>query len=104
MKTATASNLYFARKPLDLNEMREQISHEKKNGEAETATIKWQKELSSQEYDAFTNNMLADYGWMAGLGGHANNKRNVIAVSAPKRATLFVDPSGSNYARYVGMA
>ncbi|GHU15393.1 hypothetical protein AGMMS50225_28610 [Betaproteobacteria bacterium] len=47
---------------------------------------------------------LADRDWLAGRGGYLKDDgRSVVEVSAPNRTTLFVDPSGSNYGRYVGI-
>ena len=72
--------------------------------ELEPIEIELHKELTEAEYDAFANALLEDRDWLAGLGGHANGRRRVVAVSAPGRTTVFVDPSGSRYGRYVGIA
>jgi hypothetical protein len=83
--------------------------------------------MTCEEYDQFTRELLGDYEWLDGKGG-ANTEANlrevekfwdyteeeqsqwralayrlVVAVSAPRRATIYVDPSGFNYARYIGI-
>ncbi len=66
--------------------------------------IELRKELTAAEYDAFANTLLEDRDWLTGRGGHANGHRQVVEVSAPGRTTLYVDPSGGSYGRYVGVA
>ena len=91
----------FARKPCDLDEV---LHNTDPSAVLETIDIAWRKALTEAEYDAFANTLLQDRDWLAGLGGHANGRRRVVAVSAPGRTTVFVDPSGSRYGRYVGIA
>lgn len=81
--------------------------------------------LSNEDYDVFANTLLTDYEWLEGMGGteadielegdfwewteaqrdefRKNSYRLVVAVIAPKRRTLYVDPQGYQYARYVGL-
>ena len=94
--------LRFARKPADLHELKAVL----KNLTAETfeCEIAETVELSAGEYDAFARLMYKNWDWLDGKGGFKNNLRQVIAVTAPQRETLYVDPSGYSYARYVGMA
>jgi hypothetical protein len=61
------------------------------------------KALSIEEYDAFIKSMLQNHAWLTGKGGYLNCKRQVVEVTAPERQTLYVDPSGSSYGRYVGL-
>ena len=91
----------FARKPYSLDEV---LHKTDPSAALEPIDIAWRKALTEAEYDAFANTLLEDRDWLAGLGGHANGRRQVVAVSAPNRRTLFVDPSGSSYGRYVGIA
>ena len=91
----------FARKPCDLDEV---LHNADPSAPLEPIEIELHKELTEAEYDAFANTLLQDRDWLAGLGGHANGRRRVVAVSAPGRTTVFVDPSGSRYGRYVGIA
>lgn len=70
----------------------------------EQCDIELHKTLTTSLYDGFTKNLLEDRSWLAGRGGYKNNRRQVVAVSAPERPTLLIDPSGSSYARYAGVA
>lgn len=84
-------------------------------------------QMTCEEYDAFTHSLLTDRDWLSGKGGDCSEAdlrevesfweytveeqeqwisqgyRLVLAVSAPRRATIYVDPQGHDYARYVGM-
>jgi hypothetical protein len=91
----------FARKPYDLD----CVLH---NGDAsaqpEPVEIELRKELTEAEYDAFAKTLLDDREWLAGRGGYLEGGgRSVVEVTAPNRTTLYVDPSGGNYGRYVGV-
>ena len=97
----TPIRVRFARKPCDLDEV---LHNADPSAPLEPIEIELHKELTEAEYDAFANTLLQDRDWLAGLGGHANGRRRVVAVSAPGRTTVFVDPSGSSYGRYVGIA
>lgn len=90
----------FARKPYNLQEV---LHNTDPSAPFEPIEIAWRKALTEAEYDAFANALLEDRDWLTGLGGHANGRRRVVAVSAPGRTTVFVDPSGSAYGRYVGI-
>ena len=98
---ATLQRARFARKPCDLDEV---LHNTDPSAALEPIDIAWRKALTEAEYDAFANTLLEDRDWLAGLGGLANGCRRVVAVSAPNRRTLFVDPSGGSYGRYVGVA
>ena len=91
----------FARKPYSLDEV---LHNADPSAPLEPIEIELHKELTEAEYDAFANTLLQDRDWLAGLGGHTAGRRRVVAVSAPGRTTVFVDPSGSRYGRYVGIA
>ncbi len=93
--------LSFARKPADLHDVKAAM----KDLSAETfeCEIAETIELPSGEYDAFTRLMYKNWDWLDGKGGYKNSIRQVIAVTAPERETLYVDPSGSAYGRYVGI-
>ena len=66
--------------------------------------IEFRKKLTTAEYDIFANTLLEDRDWLAGRGGHTDGHRRVVEVSAPGCTTLYVDPSGGSYGRYVGVA
>ena len=98
---STSIRARFTRKPCSIDEV-----HHTSDPSAppEVITIDFRKELTAIEYDAFANTLLEDRDWLAGRGGHADGHRRVVEVSAPGRTTLYVDPSGSSYGRYVGVA
>ena len=64
--------------------------------------------LTFDEWLDFKENLLTDRLWLAGKGGHdARGVRSVILVVRPgetqsESVGLYVDPQGSDYARYVG--
>ena len=91
----------FTRKPCKLDEV---LHNSDSSAPLESITIGFQKELTAAEYDAFASTLLEDRDWLTGRGGHANGHRQVVEVSAPGRTTLYVDPSGGSYGRYVGVA
>lgn len=90
----------FVRKPQDLDEVLGSIHGELTN----RIEIQSRKALTEVEYDEFARAPLADREWLAGLGGYLEGSgRRVVEVTAPNRTTLYVDPSGSTYGRYVGL-
>ncbi len=91
----------FARKPFRFDEVTAAARDTSEPGSP--VKIAETKALNEEEYDAFTNSLLQDREWLAGKGGYLNLKRQVIEVTAPDRQTLYVDPSGSSYGRYVGL-
>lgn len=91
----------FTRKPCGLDEV---LHNGDPSTPPESIAIEFHKELTAAEYDAFANTLLEDRDWLTGRGGHANGHRQVVEVSAPGRTTLYVDPSGGSYGRYVGVA
>jgi hypothetical protein len=91
----------FTRKPCSLDEV---LHNSDPSAPPESITIEFRKELTAAEYDTFANTLLQDRDWLTGRGGHANGQRQVVEVSAPGRTTLYVDPSGGSYGRYVGVA
>ena len=96
-----ATRARFTRKPCSIDEV---LHNSDPSAPPESITIELHKELTAIEYDVFANTLLDDRDWLAGHGGHRNGKRSVVEVSAPGRTTLYVDPSGSSYGRYVGVA
>ena len=91
----------FTRKPCSLEEV---LHNTDPSAPPESIAIELCKELTTAEYDAFANTLLEDRDWLTGRGGHANGQRKVVEVCAPGRTTLYVDPSGGSYGRYVGVA
>ncbi len=97
----TTIRVRFTRKPCSLDEV---LHNTDPSAPPESITIELRKELTATEYDSFANTLLEDRDWLTGRGGHANGQRQVVEVSAPGRTTLYVDPSGGSYGRYVGVA
>lgn len=91
----------FARKPCDLDNALQQIDFSK---DAEPIRLQSIRHFTATQYDAFAEQLLAPWEFLAGCGGVHNGHRLVVKISAPDRRTLYIDPSGSNYARYVGFA
>jgi hypothetical protein len=105
MTTATASPLQrarFARKPASIEELRSDLES---GIPAEAVHIEKTVNLTTADYEEFASNLLVSRPWLAGLGGFLMpTVRKVVAVCSPGRHTLLVDPSGSDYGRYVGLA
>lgn len=92
----------FTRKPVNLQEV---LSVTPYNNRPEPVVISETRELTTAEYDIFAGTLLQDRDWLAGKGGyHDQTTRRVVEVKAENRKTLYVDPSGSAYGRYVGIA
>lgn len=92
----------FARKPGSLQEMRSEINSP--GCEVATCEIAETATLTTEQYDEFTRLIYKDWPWLEGRGGDRNGKRQVVAITAPERETLYVDPEGYSYARYIGTA
>lgn len=92
----------YTRKPVSLKEV--QAIARDPQWHAEKTRVTETHALTADEYDAFTQGFLRDYPWLAGKGGSQGDIRQAVAVTAPERATLYVDASGHSYARYVGIA
>ncbi len=93
----------FVRKPADLQEVLEAPSWN--STPPEPVVISEVRKLTPTDYDDFADSFLQDRDWLAGKGGFPDQAtRHVIAVVAENRLTLYVDPSGSAYGRYVGIA
>jgi hypothetical protein len=97
----TTKQARFARKPYSIDDV---LHNSDPSSPPESIIIEFRKELTTAEYDVFANTLLDDRDWLTGRGGHANGIRHVVEVSAPGRTTLYVDPSGGSYGRYVGVA
>lgn len=94
-------HVVYARKPCDWHEI--ESGSRRDCGTAYPTEIIETKEMTAAEYDTFIAKPLASREWLAGKGGWKNNNvRYAIAITAPERETLYVDPSGSNYGRYIG--
>ena len=88
---ATLQRARFARKPCDLDDV---LHNTDPSAVLEPIDIAWRKALTEAEYDDFANTLLEDRDWLAGLGGHANGCRRVVAGSAPRRGCALVCMQG----------
>lgn len=92
----------FARKPESLAEVR--AASTSTAYRFERAHVAETIALTEAEYDDFTKNLLKDCSWLDGKGGERNGLIQAVAVTAPERETLYINPEGYSYARYVGVA
>ena len=99
MKTV---NTYMVRKPSDLDEVK---STTRANSDRlETVAVVETINLTPAEHKRVCRNPLADYDFLKGKGGYnKDNQRQVIALECDGQPTLYADPSGSGYCRYLGM-
>jgi antirestriction protein ArdC len=60
--------------------------------------------LTVEDYDAFAADFFKSQPWLEGKGGEEDDgTRHVVEVTAVDRQTLHINPSGHDYARYVGI-
>ncbi len=85
--------LPFARKPADLHDMCASGDYQ--------VLVTETREMAPAEFDAFACTFMRSRDWLAGKGGYLGEGRLCVEVHAPGRPYLYVDPSGSDYARYV---
>lgn len=90
----------YARKPGTLQEIEAYSRYG--SGTAYLTEIIETREMTTDEYDAFVARPLATRDWLADKGGMRGDTRFAIAITAPERETLYIDPSGYSYARYIG--
>ncbi|WP_247539086.1 hypothetical protein [Ralstonia pseudosolanacearum] len=88
--------LPFARKPADLSQVC--------GGEYAEVYVTETKQLTTAEFDEFANDLLMSRDWLRGKGGGYLGKYLCVEITAPGRPTLYVNPEGSDYARYVAGA
>src|ERR1700677_2043711 len=91
----------FARKPTNIDEVRAAANDS--SASSYEIEVTETKQLSTREYDYLIVSFLKDREWLEGKGGFKYGIRQVVEVNALERPTLYIDPSGSAYARYVGM-
>lgn len=99
MKTV---KIYMVRKPSDIDEVKELCR--RYNNQAEEVTVAETVELPEVWYNAVCQNPLNDYIFLSGKDGYDDeNHRQVFALQCLDKPTLYVDPSGSSYCRYMGI-
>lgn len=84
----------FTRKPVTLEDV---------TGCIRTVIVGKTKILTTAQYDIFTTRLSKEYAWLKSEYDNESELVQVIKVTAPDRVTLFIDPSGHGYARYVGV-
>jgi hypothetical protein len=89
--------LPFARKPADLDEV---------GGHGQTKVFVTEtRVMTPAEFDAFARSLMASRDWLTGKGGGVKDEGEsgylCVEVTAPGRPYLYVNPEGSDYARYV---
>lgn len=98
----TKLRVRFTRKPRCLADV---LANSDPDKTSYPVALEFIKGMTGSEYDEFAENFLLDRPWLDGRGGYISSSiRSVVMVTAPDRLTLFVDPSGSAYGRYVGIA
>ena len=90
--------LPFARKPVDLDDVE---NNARQNGENIPVYVLETKELTTAEFDTFAGSLLDSREWLAGKGGGKSDGYLCVEVIAPGRPRLYVNPEGSDYARYI---
>lgn len=98
MKTV---KIYMVRKPSDIDEVMELC--QRYNVQAEEVMVAETVNLPPVRYNAVCRNPLDDYIFLSGKGGYDENHRQVVAIQCHGKPTLYVDPSGSSYCRYMGV-
>jgi hypothetical protein len=90
---ALGIRLPFGRKPANMSEIA--------GSEDCDVYITETREMEVAEFDIFAKNLLKSRDWLQGKGGYYADGRLCVEVHAPGRPYLFIDPSGSDYGRYV---
>ena len=96
---------YMVRKPMSFKEV-VKITKEKQRSiyVLETVRIEETIELGLADYQKLCRNPLNDYEFLKGKGGYDDGfMRKVVEIVCAGKQTLFVDPSGSSYCRYLGL-
>ena len=94
-------NITLIRKPQNMKEVERDMR--KGYGERVKAVVDKSYKLSENEYDKFVYNFMVHTTYLNGQGGvDPDGTVHVIEITAPARKTIYVDPEGYDYARYVG--
>ena len=94
--------VYMVRKPSDFEEVKtlcKKYAHE-----AEEVLIEETVNLPQVWYEDLCQRPLDNYIFLSSKGGYDDlSHRKVVAIKCPGKPTLYVDPSGSSYCRYMGV-
>lgn len=99
--TGQKLNITLIRKPSNMKEV--ESAMRKGYGDRVKAIVDKSYKLSGDEYDKFVYNFMVHTTYLSGEGGvDSDGTVHVIEITAPGRKTIYVDPEGYDYARYVG--
>lgn len=94
-------NITLIRKPYNMKEVEDDIR--KGHGDRVKAIVDKSYKLSANEYDKFVYNFMVHTTYLSGEGGvDPDGTVHVVEITAPGKKTIYVDPEGYDYARYVG--
>jgi len=101
---------FFARKPVSLQQLKSDDIQLRTafHSQGEQYYIAEEKKLSNQEWDKFTNDLLADTDWAYAFASrnYPETEDGVpcIRVTTPgSEIALIIDTQGYSYARYIGI-
>lgn len=94
-------NISLVRKPYNMKDVDEDIRSG--NADRVKAIVDKSYKLSASEYDKFVYNFMVHTTYLSGEGGvDPDGTVHVVEITAPGKKTIYVDPEGYDYARYVG--
>ena len=93
---------YLVRKPSDMDEVLELT--QRYGAEATEVKVAETIHLDEETYKTVCDNPLMNFDFLVGKGGYDDDgMRQVIALTCKGYETLYADPSGSAYCRYLGI-
>lgn len=98
---------YLMRKPNDLEDLK-RFHNKHKNDPKEKYMVVYTMELTNDEYNEWTGSFLGDFPFgkiFKKYGGTSKDGKTteVVRVKSKNKPTLYVDPEGYDYARYVAL-
>lgn len=94
-------NITLIRKPQNMKEVERDMRAG--HGDRVKAVVDKSYKLSANEYDKFVYNFMVHTTYLSGEGGvDSDGTVHVVEITAPGKKTIYVDPEGYDYARYVG--
>lgn len=85
--------LPFGRKPADITDIAATGDY--------VVYVTETRTMTPEEFDGFSMNLYKSRDWLKGKGGYFMQGRLCVEIQAPGRPFLYVDPSGSDYCRYI---
>ena len=93
---------YMVRKPADIDEVKTMTRDYPQN--KETVKVVETINLTPAEYKKVCTRPMDDYKFLKGKGGYdEDNTRTVVELTCAGQPSLYADPSGSSYCRYLGI-